>query len=158
MSATLTFDPEDPPSAALVFLETLNGTSAFALINAYVSKHRGCTIRFRNIDHVEELFLKFVGVRFSDAAAPDELLEEMFALFRPGARIAGTVVVTVSEKIVAEVDCFAVACPTCGTSDLPLKMCTSCRAYHFCSKECAKAGWPTHKGACHFVQRMKLSS
>ncbi|KAG2067525.1 hypothetical protein BDR04DRAFT_1104946 [Suillus decipiens] len=48
---------------------------------------------------------------------------------------------------------FRVQCTQCQTAlEKPLK-CTKCKSVWYCSKECQKKHWPTHKPRCHEVER-----
>ena len=40
------------------------------------------------------------------------------------------------------------ACSHCGVKDKPLGRCGKCRNEAYCSKECQKAAWKTHKAEC----------
>ncbi|KAG2089331.1 uncharacterized protein F5147DRAFT_41077 [Suillus discolor] len=48
---------------------------------------------------------------------------------------------------------FGVQCTQCQTKlEKPLK-CAKCKGVWYCSKECQKKNWSTHKPACHEVER-----
>ncbi|KAG2031622.1 hypothetical protein BDR03DRAFT_972191 [Suillus americanus] len=48
---------------------------------------------------------------------------------------------------------FRVQCSQCQVSlEKPLK-CAKCKSVWYCSKECQKKHWPTHKPRCHNVER-----
>jgi hypothetical protein len=40
------------------------------------------------------------------------------------------------------------SCASCGTTALPVKLCSSCRAARYCGAACQRAHWPAHKAAC----------
>ncbi|KAI9001491.1 ankyrin [Trametes punicea] len=40
------------------------------------------------------------------------------------------------------------ACATCGKADVQLKWCAKCHTTWYCSKECQKLDWPSHKQVC----------
>ncbi|KAJ6447766.1 hypothetical protein C8R45DRAFT_180799 [Mycena sanguinolenta] len=40
------------------------------------------------------------------------------------------------------------ACAVCGKHEYELRRCGKCKHASYCSKECQKADWPTHKHAC----------
>ncbi|KAJ6570645.1 hypothetical protein DFH09DRAFT_1362712 [Mycena vulgaris] len=40
------------------------------------------------------------------------------------------------------------ACAVCGKLEYELRRCGKCKQASYCSKECQKANWPTHKFAC----------
>ncbi|KAI0062450.1 ALDH-like protein [Artomyces pyxidatus] len=40
------------------------------------------------------------------------------------------------------------SCAQCGISDCPLRRCGKCRAVPYCSTECQKADWKSHKTVC----------
>lgn len=40
------------------------------------------------------------------------------------------------------------ACASCATTDVKQKKCGRCEAVHYCSPECQKAHWKTHKLTC----------
>ncbi|KAG6827252.1 hypothetical protein H0H92_012613 [Tricholoma furcatifolium] len=39
-------------------------------------------------------------------------------------------------------------CDKCGAADIPLKNCAKCRVARYCTVECQRAAWPTHKSSC----------
>ncbi|KAJ7272146.1 hypothetical protein C8J57DRAFT_1317970 [Mycena rebaudengoi] len=41
------------------------------------------------------------------------------------------------------------ACAVCGNLEYELRRCGKCKHASYCSKECQKADWPTHKFACN---------
>ncbi|KAG2139236.1 hypothetical protein DEU56DRAFT_323939 [Suillus clintonianus] len=48
---------------------------------------------------------------------------------------------------------FSIQCTQCQTSlEKPLK-CAKCKSVWYCSKECQKKNWSTHKPSCHEVER-----
>ncbi|KAI0833859.1 ankyrin [Trametes gibbosa] len=40
------------------------------------------------------------------------------------------------------------ACATCGKANAELKFCAKCHSTWYCSRECQKRNWPTHKRSC----------
>ncbi|KAG1890860.1 hypothetical protein F4604DRAFT_1702769 [Suillus subluteus] len=58
-----------------------------------------------------------------------------------------------SEFLKANQKMFRVQCSQCQMSlEKPLK-CAKCKSVWYCSKECQKKHWPTHKPRCHDVER-----
>ncbi|KAG1782373.1 hypothetical protein EV702DRAFT_378204 [Suillus placidus] len=58
-----------------------------------------------------------------------------------------------SEFLKANQKNFRVGCTQCQMSlEKPLK-CAKCKSVWYCSKECQKKHWPTHKSRCHEVER-----
>ncbi|KAG1725993.1 uncharacterized protein EDB91DRAFT_1166863 [Suillus paluster] len=57
------------------------------------------------------------------------------------------------EFLKASQKSFLVRCSQCHIGlEKPLK-CAKCKSIWYCSKECQKKNWPTHKPACHEVER-----
>ncbi|KAF8996165.1 ankyrin repeat-containing domain protein [Cyathus striatus] len=40
------------------------------------------------------------------------------------------------------------ACAACGEKEKPLKNCAKCQVARYCSRECQRSHWPTHKKSC----------
>ncbi|KAG1726005.1 uncharacterized protein EDB91DRAFT_78128 [Suillus paluster] len=58
-----------------------------------------------------------------------------------------------SEFLRANQKNFGVQCTQCGMKlEKPLK-CAKCKGVWYCSKECQKKNWSTHKPTCHEVER-----
>eukprot|EP00931_Biecheleriopsis_adriatica_P093273 TRINITY_DN67015_c0_g1_i1.p1 TRINITY_DN67015_c0_g1~~TRINITY_DN67015_c0_g1_i1.p1 ORF type:complete len:453 (-),score=104.59 TRINITY_DN67015_c0_g1_i1:179-1402(-) len=49
-------------------------------------------------------------------------------------------------------------CHQCGKVSNDLKQCSGCKAVAYCSRECQKAAWKTHKHSCEEAARLKLES
>ncbi|KAG1863626.1 hypothetical protein DFJ58DRAFT_774202 [Suillus subalutaceus] len=62
--------------------------------------------------------------------------------------------IAVSSKFLkANQKMFRVRCSQCQMSlEKPLK-CAKCKSVWYCSKECQRKNWPTHKPRCHDVER-----
>lgn len=39
-------------------------------------------------------------------------------------------------------------CKRCGITDVHLKCCSKCKIVYYCSQECQKQHWPSHKREC----------
>ncbi|OSC96365.1 hypothetical protein PYCCODRAFT_88933 [Trametes coccinea BRFM310] len=47
-------------------------------------------------------------------------------------------------------------CARCPSNPaMHLKHCKACQSVMYCSKDCQKAAWPTHRDACNFVRDWK---
>lgn len=49
-------------------------------------------------------------------------------------------------------------CANCGATEGKLLKCKGCRAVYFCSADCQKANWQSHKAACKEVQRQRAAA
>jgi hypothetical protein len=48
-----------------------------------------------------------------------------------------------------------VQCDHCMISDVKLRKCQGCDTVSYCSTDCQRAAWPTHKRACHLASKKK---
>ncbi|KAG0694830.1 hypothetical protein DFH29DRAFT_1006001 [Suillus ampliporus] len=60
---------------------------------------------------------------------------------------------TPSELLKRNAKTFGVQCTQCQKTLEKLLKCSKCKGVWYCSKECQKKHWPTHKQACHDVER-----
>ena len=49
------------------------------------------------------------------------------------------------------------ACASCGLSPANLR-CTQCKGVYYCSRDCQKANWKSHKAACSLGQSLASPS
>ncbi|KAG2134485.1 hypothetical protein DEU56DRAFT_913672 [Suillus clintonianus] len=59
---------------------------------------------------------------------------------------------TPSDLIKRHAKTFGVQCTQCQKVLDKLLKCSKCKGVWYCSKECQKEHWPTHKSACHAVE------
>ncbi|KAJ7577302.1 hypothetical protein C8J56DRAFT_799015 [Mycena floridula] len=97
---------------------------------------------------VLDLLLEF-GADLDLADADGTTPREIF--MGGGAKISAVVAKWVRKRAgkVAPRDENSKQCAKCGLGDPQnLKLCVKCRITRYCSKECQKADWPTHKKSC----------
>ncbi|KAG2058377.1 hypothetical protein BDR06DRAFT_115928 [Suillus hirtellus] len=58
-----------------------------------------------------------------------------------------------SEVLKANQKYFCVQCTQCGIKMKKLLKCAKCKSVWYCSKECQKKNWSTHKPTCHADER-----
>ncbi|KAG2039302.1 hypothetical protein BDR03DRAFT_952527 [Suillus americanus] len=58
-----------------------------------------------------------------------------------------------SEFLKANQKYFGVQCTQCQIKMEKLLKCAKCKSVWYCSKECQKKNWPTHKSTCHADER-----
>ena len=50
---------------------------------------------------------------------------------------------------------FCSSCGSFGSADMPLLICTGCRAKYYCSRNCQKIGWNLHKSECKLIRNSR---
>ncbi|KAI0648656.1 ankyrin [Trametes meyenii] len=97
-----------------------------------------------SIDAIEVLmeFGARLDVRDADGFTPDTHYPQC------GSRVVAVIEKWKRRRAGTENPTDVKACTACGKSDGPLKWCSKCYAIWYCSKECQKIDWPTHKRSC----------
>ena len=53
-----------------------------------------------------------------------------------------------TKNIYRDLSLIRISCDNCGSSDVKLFTCTSCKSVNYCSKKCQKTSWKKHKIVC----------
>ena len=48
---------------------------------------------------------------------------------------------------------FSPRCEACGKKHTRMRTCSECHQVHYCSQDCQRDHWPTHKVLCHWIHQ-----